>query len=152
MDSFHTMSLEASDYNNSPNTSTPFTYEPCQAVTLLHENGLSTVICVQDLSMDAACSGTVASISMCEGRASNQTAFTSSGLTATETAFGASLGTMMVMASIAIAYMWAKLLSKRTEFRRVQLELDAVRGPKFSESSSGKTDDDDLARSPEITA
>lgn len=103
------------------------------------------------LTANETCTEIVAS-KMVHSRESNQTAQTSSGLTATETAFGASLGTMVIMASIVIAYMWAKLISQRKQLRRGQLELDAMRGSKPSESGSGRTGDGETAHHQEASA
>lgn len=63
-----------------------------------------------------------------------------SGFTATDLAFGVTLGTGMLIVTIIVVVLWAKLVKKGTKLRRVELELEAVRGPKSSDCPGADED------------
>lgn len=100
---------------------------------LLCKNNSSTTMKMLGIPGIATCTNIVAS-ELVPDRVSNRTSPAGTGLTDTETAFGASLGTMVIMAILITAYLWAKLISKRRQLWHVQVELDAMRGAKSSQN------------------
>lgn len=127
--------------STTPNASLQLETDSRKPVCLLDEQGSSSIDRVHKLSKDFICIELVGSRNVHTSASNRTSAPASTGLIDTETAFGASLGTMVIMASIVIAYLWAKLISKRTQLRRVQLELDAMRDAKPEASGAGRVQD-----------
>lgn len=100
-------------------------------VALLDQYGSATTIQVGTGQDPAFCNGmTTVKHENNESSSHNQVAPANSSLTATETAFGATLGTLALMVMIVVALLWAKLVKKGSKLRRVDLELEAARGSK----------------------